>query len=122
MQQLEFLGTLKEVDGYDGICRLSNGLLAQVPVRTYRRAKVGSRAAEAIGDYNLWENPDFKTFGAEETSKPNWKWMTVPIEVEKTRVMSAGKLSDILLKAKEEGEFVLMVRRPLHDYLHLHGY
>ena len=102
------LGTRKEVDGYDSICQLSNGFLSQVPVRTYR-AKIGSRATEAIGDYNLREKPDL-TFGVESTSKTDWKWMTVPIEVEKTRVMSAGKLSDISLKAKE-GEFVVMVRR-----------
>ena len=79
------LGTRKEVDGYDSICQLSNGFLSQVPVRTYR-AKIGSRATEAIGDYNLWEKSDL-TFGVEETLKPDWKWMTMSIEVEKTRVI-----------------------------------
>ena len=115
----QFLRMPKEVDTYDSICDVSNSLLAQVygsvdnfednssaeqrrkqiikrryktlgrraPVRTHR-AKVGSRAAEAIGDYHLGEKPDL-TFGVEETRKLNFKWMTVPIEVEKTRVKSA---------------------------------
>ena len=138
----QFLGTHKGVDAYDGICHVSSALSSQVhdsvdenegntvaeerrkqimrrcaqrlgrpvPVRTYQ-AKVRSRAAEATGDYHLGEKPDL-TFGVEETRKPNFKWTMVPIEVEKTRGMSAGQLTDVLLKEKSE-VFVVMVCSPL---------
>ncbi|EPT05417.1 hypothetical protein FOMPIDRAFT_1021270, partial [Fomitopsis schrenkii] len=77
-----------------------------VPVRTYV-GKLGARAAEAIGEHGLREKPDL-TYGLEDSRKPDWRWVTVAMEVERGKeAMAADRLSDILLK-EQGGAFVVL--------------
>ena len=78
----------------------------QVPVRTFR-GWVGTRTAVGISDHNLKEKPDM-SYGVERTPKLDFKWAMVPIEVEKTREVSAKDLSDVLVK-QQNGIFVVLV-------------
>ena len=94
--------------------RLQSG--CEVPVRTYR-GRVGTRAAVGISEHKLKEKPDM-TYGVEETPKLDFKWATVPMEVEKTRELSAGELSDVLVK-QEDGIFLVLVCKFASTALHV---
>ncbi|EPT00193.1 hypothetical protein FOMPIDRAFT_1060536 [Fomitopsis schrenkii] len=134
----DFLNTSKETATYEPFCKVGNALLSQlygdvgptdtsraqnrrkaiiehrakklvggkVPVRTYV-GKLGARAAEAVGEHGLREKPDL-TYGLEDTRKPDWRWVTVAMEVERGKeAMAADRLSDILLK-EQGGAFVVL--------------
>ncbi|EPT00195.1 hypothetical protein FOMPIDRAFT_1050020 [Fomitopsis schrenkii] len=132
----DFLNTSKETATYEPFCKVGNALLSQlygdvgptdtsraqnrrkaiiehrakklggkVPVRTYV-GKLGARAKEAIGEHGLREKPDL-TYGLEDTRKPDWRWVTVAMEVERGDAMAADQLSDILLK-EQGGIFVVL--------------
>ena len=77
------------------------------PVRMYP-GFVGPRATEAISKY-LKEKPDM-VYELKDINKSNFEWAPVPIEVERTKKLSAGQLSDVLVKA-EDGIFIVLVCR-----------
>ena len=78
----------------------------KIPLRTFR-GWVGTRGAQGVSDHELKEKPDM-SYGVERTRKLVFKWMAVPIEVEKTERQLVGALSDVLMK-QEDGVFMVLV-------------